>query len=501
MPEKRLFKHTVLTSIGWFSLKRLLIQVILTTSNLILVRFLFPDDFGTFAIIQLFITSVWVLADISLGRALIQMEGEPEGRLLQTVWFVQFGLGIIIVAVLWFAAPVVIEFYGGNLGENGIFILRYTALSQIFINMGLVSASLLERRLQFFQIAATEFLSLLIMQIITVILASKGAGVISFVWGQIGGRFFQFILYTLFSPWKFGFSFQLSPLKKLIAFGLPLQLSTFFQLTSISIIPLFVGRFSGPSGINGAVAVGYITWAAGVASLPVAFAGIVEQLIFAFISRIRKKRRFTSSVFQRIMRGVSFVTFFPAVTLFVLASNVTTVVYTSNWLPAVPLLRLSIIQVLIITFCRLASSSLMAYGDTRYLRNLQVLLTFIQFLFTIPLVVLIGFWTVPLVGIIVGIINLVVFSRLKLEIQFSFFPLFKYAFLASVTTGAVIYMVNSQLPVSNIFTLILLCFLGLFTYIAALFVLGKKIFIGDLKLYVQMIKDSFAKTLPNGTKY
>lgn len=482
LDSKTLVKKTVIKSVSWLSLRRILVQLILTSSNLVLVRLLFPQDFGAFAIISFLTTIFGVFTDVGFGRSLVQKKEEPDKVLLRSVWWIQVGLAVTVAAILWVASPYLIHYYSGQLNAQAVDWLRWMGLSQILTNMYGVSGSLLERHLLYSKIVVAEVCSLFFTQLTTILFALSGLGMESFVLGSILGKGVTLGLFSYFSPWEWGFSFSWDRLKSLLAFGAPFQTANWLGIINSSVIPIFLGRFPGPGGYSGSEAVGFVTWAAGVAVLPVAFCGIIDQILFPLISRVRQNRELSKKTFEKALSISAVVTLLGAAMLFALAPYVISIIYTPSWFPALISLRLAIIQSTIVALSSLVFSTLLAFGEAKFFRNMQAMWAVMQWILSVPLVLGLGFWGLNLAGLIVSLTSIYAFVRLQKHIRIPYFKILKEPLLAAILTFAVVWYLSSLFVIENIFILILLVILGGIFYLSVLIVLMKDKFLGDFRM-------------------
>lgn len=453
-------KRLAVRGLGWIAFSRLLTQILITAGNLVLVRLLFPAEFGTFAIIQFLVSLVWVFADLGLRQALVQRQEEPETPLLRSVWWTHLGLGVLMAAVLWLVGPLFISYYAGQLEPQAVSWLRWFVVSQILVNMSLVSVGLLERRLAYKKILIGGVSELFVTQVSTIVLAFFGFGVASFVVGAILGKFVALVAFFRLSPWAWGVGWDWNRLKSMLSFGVPLQMSAWLGIINGAVVPLFVGRFPGPGGWSGPEAVGFITWAGGVAALPTVLAHIVDQMIFPLMSRLQKTPELAGRFFERMLRIVVVVMFAVAAVLFVLAPEVTRLVYTPDWLPALPALRLAIIQTIFIATTSLALNTLLAFGEASFLRNMHALWALLQWVLAVPLVLTLGFWGVNVAGILVSATALYAFVRLNRYFRLPLFRIVTVPALVATLTALIVFGVVRLFPVGNIIHLLLVGMFG-----------------------------------------
>jgi PST family polysaccharide transporter len=480
------FKTLALRSVGWLAAKRILSQLLLTGANLILVRLLFPSDFGAFAIIMFIVTLSWVFADLGLGRALVQRREEPTPVLLRSVWWTQVGLGILVALALSFLAPIILSYYKGQLPMREVVgWLRWLAVSQILVNMTIVSAALLERRLAYGRVLVGEILGLLATQALTLVLAYGGFGVGSFVFGVIVGRVVSLISFFLLSPWSWGVGWEWGRLKELLSFGLPFQMSGWIGMLNGAVVPVFVGRFPGPGTWSGPEAVGFVTWASGVAAISAAVAGIIEQVLFPLMSRLQGDPALAGRFFRRSLRVVSVATLGSVSLLLALAPEVTRIIYTARWLPGLPSLMLATFQVALVVPSGLAISTLLAFGEAKFYRNIQAFWAVGQWLLAVPLVIYLGFWGVNLAGVLVSATGFVAYLRLRRYFDPSVLKIIKMPLLAAVLTGLVTFSLAHLFSIKNITHLFLAATLGGAFYLFLIYLFMRQ----DLRQEFKVVKE------------
>jgi lipopolysaccharide exporter len=97
--------------------------------NLILVRLLAPQAFGTMAIVLSSVASVTSLSDVGLREAIIQNPRGTESAYLNAAWWLGIGRGVGVYAVVFALAPWLSRFYGD---PNLVLLLRVAFLGVLF---------------------------------------------------------------------------------------------------------------------------------------------------------------------------------------------------------------------------------------------------------------------------------------------------------------------------------------------------------------------------------
>ncbi|MCC5974133.1 MAG: oligosaccharide flippase family protein, partial [Rubellimicrobium sp.] len=85
-------------------------QVIRLASNLILTRLLFPEAFGTMAIVLVFMIGLTMFSDMGIGPAIMQSKRGDDPAFLNTAWTIQimrgFALWFVATALAWPVATI-----------------------------------------------------------------------------------------------------------------------------------------------------------------------------------------------------------------------------------------------------------------------------------------------------------------------------------------------------------------------------------------------------------
>lgn len=435
-----------------------------------------------FAIIQFTLTFFWVFADLGLGRVIIQMKEEPDKVLLRSIWWIHLFLALLIGALIWSLSPLILSFYGGELEKQAVGWLRILVFANIIGNLNSISPNLLERHLLYRRSVIGEVTGLFTTQYSTILFAIWGLGTASFVYAYTLSKIVQLLVYYLLYPWPFGFSFNFNKLKSIFKLGLSFQLTTIVGLFNGAIIAVFIGRFPGPGHLSGAEAVGLITWAGGVAAVPSILASIIDQIVFPLMSRLQHNLKLAEKIFSKFMQIILISTFGLSSLVLVLSSEVTRFIYGQRWLDGLTSLNLAIIQTSLTAINALVVNTLLALGEVKYYRNFYLIVSILQWILTVPLVMIFGFWGVNLAMVIVSISTFVTLSRVYRYFTFSYLRIFIPPLILSILTGLSILVLKSLYKVDNLISLLAFLLFGLFLYTLLIYIFMKKEIIKDLVL-------------------
>jgi O-antigen/teichoic acid export membrane protein len=113
----------------WLGIGSVFEQLFRMGRNMLLTRLLVPEAFGVMAIVYSTSSIVDLLAEIGVKEAIIQNPKGQNDEYVNSAWWIAFGRGIGIYAVLFAIAPWVARFYGNS---DLIPLMRTTLLSIIF---------------------------------------------------------------------------------------------------------------------------------------------------------------------------------------------------------------------------------------------------------------------------------------------------------------------------------------------------------------------------------
>ena len=141
--------------------------------GIILARLLSPEDFGLVAMLTVFFAVSQSLINSGFTQALIR-----EDYLTEEDKGTAFSLNVIIAVlcyiILWFAAPLIAEFFGNTLLID---LTRLMGLSFVFQSLTLVQRAQLTHELKFKKLMIISVAASVLTGVLAIILALQGYGV------------------------------------------------------------------------------------------------------------------------------------------------------------------------------------------------------------------------------------------------------------------------------------------------------------------------------------
>lgn len=208
----------------WGGISKIAPAAIQLLTNMLLARFLTPDDFGTIGVLNVIFLVANVLVEAGLGASLIK-EKTILKQDCSTIAVFNLGVSSFLYISLYFFAPY-IEAYFAISGLSTI--VRWLSLTFIIGAIGLVPRALLIRELRFGILSIITIVSILLSSIVSIFMAYYGCGVYSLVGFQLINVLITSVMVIIISHYSFSVKFNVNSFKRLFSFG--------FFTTVISVI-------------------------------------------------------------------------------------------------------------------------------------------------------------------------------------------------------------------------------------------------------------------------
>jgi len=348
--------------------------VVTTTSSFliiaILARILSPSDFGIIAIIMVVMNFAIMLSDLGIGMGVIQKK-DITNEELSSFFFLNIFLGIISCVVIFCFSPILAKFFKS---EELIVVLRLISFSFILISVGQIQKILLQKLMDFKNLAKVEIVGTITYGIISIYLAYKGLGVKSVVIGFLVRQTIEAILLWTARTFVPQLAFKPSKIKSLIKFGGYVtgeRIVNYFSsnLDYIIIIKLF-----------GNTTLGYYTLAHQLMIFPLAkISGVITRVIFPSFSIIQDNTQQLRMGYLKAIKYISFITFPMMVGLFIIAPEFVRVVYGVKWNPAIPVIRILCLVGILKSIGTIVGTIFYSQGrpDIGFKLNLFILITLV----------------------------------------------------------------------------------------------------------------------------
>lgn len=323
-------KVTSVKSMLWRLVERFAATFISLIVQIVLARLLSPNDYGSLALIVVFINIATLFVQSGLGDALVQSKEDCDLD-HDTVLWVSITVAAAIFVVLFFIAPFVGRFYES---ETLVWPLRVLAAGLFLNALGSVQTAVARRNYLFKQMAACAVISSMMSGAVGIMLAVLGFGLWALVAQSIVGQVISCALMLALVPWRPHLRFDGPRAVSLFSFGWKLLIANLVEVTYQGAYDLVVGKVFSTSSL------GFFNQGKKVpGTIGQTIEGVISSVMLVTFSRLQDD---VALLKRAVRRSIKMATFFYAPSMACLAcvaSPLICILLSDKWLPAVPYLQ------------------------------------------------------------------------------------------------------------------------------------------------------------------
>lgn len=356
-------KHSVVSGTIWAALEKASTQFVSFFVTLILARLLTPADYGTVALLQIFIVIANVIVDSGFGQALVR-KNDASDKDFNTVFYLSLIISVIIYIVLFFAAPTIARFYAS---PELIPILRVMSLSIVFNAINSVQNAELNRKMLFNLSFRISLITVTISGCSGVVAALMGLGPWAIVIHTISANIVGVVARWFIIAWRPRLMFSLTSARSLFAFGWKMMVSQFINVLYANLYGLIIGKVYTKTDLS---------FTQKGAALPVmlmdAINGTLMRVSFPALSRIQDDLGKLRDAMRKMIVCSTYLVFPLMTGLAVCADSVVVLLFGDQWIPIVPYVRLACFSYALYPFSTINLQALVALGRSDVFLCLEV---------------------------------------------------------------------------------------------------------------------------------
>lgn len=451
-------RSLVIRSLLWKFFERLGTQVIGFVITIVLARLLMPEQYGSIALIMIFINVCNVIIEGGLNTALIQKKNADDID-FSTIFYSSLLISLLLYCILFLLAPNIASFYNAPILTD---VIRVLGISLIFYAINSIQRAYVSKRMLFSKLFYSSFSSVLLSGTIGIILAYKGFGIWALVVQNLSLSIITCLVMWFTIKWRPLLVFSTARFKELFDFGWKIFMANFITIIFTETRKLFIGKLYSPSNLA------YYEKGEQFPSLIMnnIFTSIQSILLPTFSEYQDDKFRI-KTMMRRSTKMSCFVIYPLMVGMIVAAKPLILTLLGERWVGAVPFIQIMCVANFFrpITISNWEAIKALGYsGITLKLEFLKKVVDIAILLISIKFGVFAIAWGVVLYNIICVFINLapnvkLLNYRIKEQLLDA-----SPTLLIAMLMGGVIYLVG-LLNMSNISILLLQVIVGIFIYI------------------------------------
>ena len=320
----------------WMAISQGSTQVLRFATNIVLAHLLVPADFGLIAIGMTVTMFLEQIRDLGTGATVIQRR-EVSQTLLNTIFYLNAGMGIVLGALVFGAASPLAAVLGdakGTLAQvSATHVLQAFAVITVITSGANVHHALLRRSMRFQAVGTIATASALINAVVSVVLAAWGAGVWSIVIGLAAGNTVGAIAAWSSSGWRPGFTARLDDLRSIWKFA------SFLLLTNLVAFALQQSDRVVVNRVLGAELLGIYAVALQITTYPLnTVTSALTEVLFPAFARRQDDKQALRLAYVRANRVIALITFPLMAGSAAVAPLLVPVVLGEKWRAAIPVL-------------------------------------------------------------------------------------------------------------------------------------------------------------------
>lgn len=324
-------KEKTVKGVFWSSVDRFSTQGIQFIFSILIARLLLPSDYGTVAMLNIFLAISQTFIDSGFGTALIRKIDRTEED-FSTVFYFNIAVALVFYGVLWLTAPYIADFYEIPLLKD---ITRVVALTLVFGSFSGIQSAKLSIAIDFRSRAIISITVTLVTGALGLWMAYSGYGVWALVMQSVVSSLLRTILLWAFVRWMPKLVFSWKSFKELFSFGSKLLASALLDTAYNNIYTLVIGKVFSSS------ALGVYSRADSLAQYPSSnITSVLQGVTFPVLSSIQNEPGRLASAYKKFIRLSAFVVFPLMIGLSAVADPLIRLVLTDKWEGSIYLLQI-----------------------------------------------------------------------------------------------------------------------------------------------------------------
>jgi O-antigen/teichoic acid export membrane protein len=364
-------------------------QIISVSGGIVVARILGPGPIGVYGIGLFVLTIFSLLADLGMRTALIRHPDPLSERQLGSCFLFHQTLAVVLALAMFLGADVIANLYASASAELA-WVIRILAVDIYAQSWRMMSEVRLERELRYREFAVADVVGTTGNQIVAVSLVFAGLGAQSLAWALLTGSLLRTVLLFRASPWAVRPHLDPAAAREFVRSGVAIQANQLITLAPAWVTPTLVAALIGPQ------AVGLLTWAASLGRKPLEILENVVRVSAPHFARLQADLPEVERVLARYAVACLLLCGLWFSVLAVAAQDLVRLVYTEQWVPAVPALLIYAGAAMIGVVRWLASVALVGIGRVGRATRVSAVGSVVATAASVLLVLRFGFIGAPL---------------------------------------------------------------------------------------------------------
>lgn len=304
-------------------------QAISFLVTIILARLLMPSDYGTVALVMVFLTILQVFADSGFGVALIQKKDADDVD-FSSVFYINVAIGCLLYAIMWGMAPLIASFYQM---PDLVALVRVMSLVLLINSLRNVQQAYVSKHMIFKRFFYATLGASIVSAVVGISMAYLGFGVWALVAQQLTNNAIGTAILWFTVKWRPKLICSLERLKGLFSFGWKMLSSALLDTGYQQLWQLIIGKLYSPADLA------FFNQGQKFPNLIVTnINASIDSILLPTMASEQDHRERVRDMTRRAIKTSIFIMAPMMMVLAFSSTNVVTLVLTEKWLPCVPFL-------------------------------------------------------------------------------------------------------------------------------------------------------------------
>lgn len=324
-------KHKTTVGVVWSAVDRFAAQGIQFLIGLVMARLLMPSDYGTIALLNVFLAICQTFIDSGFGLALMRKKDCSEQD-FSTVFIFSAIVSIVCYAILWVIAPLIARFYDLPIL---LAVTRVVSLNVIINALSNVPNAQLSISLDFRKKAFVTLITVVVSGSIGLWMAYNGFGLWALVYQTLIAGGIRTVLLFVCAKWLPKWQFSRVSFRELFSFGSKMLISGIIGNIYNNLSSIVIGKFYSSASL------GVYGKANTLASYPsMQMTGVILNVAYPALAKIQDDVPRLIDAYRKMLRMSTFVIFPLMIGLAAVAKPFVLFVLGEKWAEMIPLLQI-----------------------------------------------------------------------------------------------------------------------------------------------------------------
>ena len=334
MSDNQSLRRKTISGAVWKFCERASAQIVNFIVSIILARLLLPEDYGIIALVSVFITICDKLVVSGFATSLIQKK-DADNLDFSTVFFFSIAVSLVLYMVLFFAAPLIADFYSAYDKEMLVAVTRVMGIQVIVTAVNSVQQAYVSRMMQFRKTLYSTAIAAVLSAIVGIWMAYNGYGVWALVAQYCVNAITVMIVLWIVVRWRPDFAFSTERFKSLFTYGWKIFAASIIKVLYNDLRSLVIGKY-----YTAADLAHYNKGQSFPQLIESNFSGTIESVLFPVISKRQTSKEDMLAILRRAIKTTTFILMPLLAGLAAVAEPLVIVLLTDKWLPCVPYMQI-----------------------------------------------------------------------------------------------------------------------------------------------------------------